>query len=86
VIKGTTCLILAISRCFTKLVFRLLVTSTLLIAIHTIKQIMDMVTLHQSIVTYCVRIFYAPLRDRSSRTTKIEVTVKNIWFMEDLCD
>jgi hypothetical protein len=47
-----------------KLGIRFLVTSSLLVAIHTIKQIMDMVTLHQSIRTNCVRIFYAPLRDR----------------------
>jgi hypothetical protein len=39
-------------------------TSLLFVAIHTIKQIMDMVTLHQSIRTKHVRIFYESLRDR----------------------
>jgi hypothetical protein len=51
VIKGTTCLRLEIPRYFTKLVFRFLVTSLLCVAIHTIKQIMGMVTLHQSILS-----------------------------------
>jgi hypothetical protein len=64
VIKGTTCLRLAISRYFTKLVFGFLVTSPLVVEIHTIKKIIYMVTLHQSIRTNCVRIFYASLRDR----------------------
>jgi hypothetical protein len=38
VIKGTTCLRLKISRYFTKLVFEFLVTSLLLVAIHTNRQ------------------------------------------------
>jgi hypothetical protein len=43
---------------------QILVTSLLFVVIQTIKQIMDIVTLHQSIRTNYVRIVYALLRDR----------------------
>jgi hypothetical protein len=46
-----------------KLGFKFLVTSPLLATIHTIKKIMDMVTLHQKIRINCVSIFYMSQRD-----------------------
>jgi hypothetical protein len=48
VIKGTSCLRLDIPRYFTNLVFGLLVTSLLLVAIHTYKQGVYKITLHQT--------------------------------------
>jgi hypothetical protein len=63
VIKGTTCLILAVTRCFTKLVFRFLVTSLLLIAIHTNIQGVHKNNIIPNMRTNCIEIFYAPLRD-----------------------
>jgi hypothetical protein len=47
VIKDITCLLLAIPGISPSLGSRSLMTSLLLVAIHTNKQIMDMVTLHQ---------------------------------------
>jgi hypothetical protein len=52
------------NKYFSNLVFRFLVTSLLLVAIHTNKQIMNMITLHQNMRKNCVRIFYVSLRDR----------------------
>jgi hypothetical protein len=60
-----TCDNLVVIRMLThKLGFRFLVTSPLLVAIHTIKQLIDMITLHQSIRTNYIRIFYESLRNR----------------------
>jgi hypothetical protein len=58
-----TCNNLVVPMLPQKLGFRFLVASLLCIAIHTNMQIMDMVTLHQSIRTNYVRIFYVSLRD-----------------------
>jgi hypothetical protein len=51
VIKGITCLFGATPRTSPILVFRFHVTSLLLVAIHTIKKIMDIITLHQNMRT-----------------------------------
>jgi hypothetical protein len=63
-IKGTTCLRLAISRYFTKLVFGFLVTSLLLVEIHTNRQGVHKNNITPNMRTNNVRIFYASLRDR----------------------
>jgi hypothetical protein len=61
VIKDTTCLFGATPGTSPS---RFLVTSLLLVAIYTNKQIMDMITLHQNMRTNYVGIFYASLRGR----------------------
>jgi hypothetical protein len=61
VIKGTTYHLLVIPGAQVlsqKLGFRFLVTQLLLVAIHTNKQIMDILTLHQNMETNCIQIFY----------------------------
>jgi hypothetical protein len=60
-----------------------LVTSPLLVAIHTIKQIMDMITLHPSIRTTRVRIYSTRRYEIvGSRTIKIRVKTKNLWIKQ----
>jgi hypothetical protein len=65
-----------------KLGFRFLITSPILVAIHTIKQKMDMVTLHkkwkQTTHSYSIRRYEVV----GSITTKIGVMFENIWFMK----
>jgi hypothetical protein len=63
VIKGTTCLRLEISRYFTKLVFRFLVTSLLLVAIHTNRQGVHKNNIIPNMRTNNLRIFYVMLRE-----------------------
>jgi hypothetical protein len=61
VIKGRTCLILAIFECFTKLVFGFLVTLLLLVAIHTNRQGVHKNNITLNMRTNCIGIFYALL-------------------------
>jgi hypothetical protein len=51
------------SRYFTKLVFGFLVTSLLLVAIHTNRQGLHKNNITPNMRTNCVEIFYTPLRD-----------------------
>jgi hypothetical protein len=62
-IQDTTCLILVIPSAFPKVGLQVSVTSLLLVAIYTNKQIMDTITLHQNMRTNNIRIFYVSLRD-----------------------
>jgi hypothetical protein len=49
---------------FSKLGFRFLITSLLLVEIHTNKQIMNTNNITSNIKTNCVIIFYAPKQNR----------------------
>jgi hypothetical protein len=64
VIKGTTCLRLEIPRYLTKLVFKFLVTSLLLVTIHTNRQEVNENNSTPNMRTNNIRVFYALLRDR----------------------
>jgi hypothetical protein len=52
------------SMYFSKLGFRFLITSLLLVEIHTNKQIMNTNNITSNIKTNCVIIFYAPKQNR----------------------
>jgi hypothetical protein len=64
VIKGTTCLRLEIPRYFSKLIFKFLATSLLLVAIHTNRQGVHKQNSTPNMRTNNVRIFYVMLRER----------------------
>jgi hypothetical protein len=63
VIKGTTCLRLEIPRYFTNLGFNFLVTSLILVAIHTNRKGLHKHNSTPKMRTNSERIFYAMLRD-----------------------
>jgi hypothetical protein len=84
VIKATTCLRLEIPRY--QLGLQILVTSPLFVAIHTNRQGSHKNNSIPNMRTDSVKIFYAMLQSVVLRITKIGVSVKKIWFLEDLRD